>query len=523
MSDTAIAEAPAEPVPPIAPAPEATVEIEAAAVDGLAPATDQGVAAPTELPAAVEAASTSAAPAADRAMPEIEYPVGPVRQAVLDHFLDSDSPEQSMAQIKAGLSTVLPGTVEAAVRREWEQGRLLRVSPGVYRLAPPKPAEPAKPAPQPDPPAVRSDGMTDQDWLAALEAWVVDHASWDVEKLGPRPNEPGNRIPPDIRMRFTDRLRKRQERQRDREVADAKRAAADRELRDKLITATAGNIIRGPAIDDVSPIRAALDLVPIERILSAIRAKTDKKLFPGNEPATSWREQRLLKEIAESYFRSIIQPRLVAAWSAAGKTPAPKTQSLPLAVADMPVGDIDRSHHDNPSAPPGPHDLRKRGDTARDVPANAADAAEATTAVSAPLEPENASTVPPAQSNGHGSAEPVPDPPDDKAPEVAAAPAAPAAVSREQILAAFNRSRVPPSPQPAPPQPAPPQPRPAERPWFAGPEAQEREAEFSEEAWEKLISGFVAGNVVWNTRRLGPEPGNHGCRAPQSVLRRYRL
>jgi hypothetical protein len=79
-----------------------------------------------------------------------------------------------MAQIKAGLSNVRPGTVEVAVRREWQQGRLLRVAPGVYRLAPPKPPE---------------DGHTEEEWFAALEAWVVDHTSWDTERLGPQPDD----------------------------------------------------------------------------------------------------------------------------------------------------------------------------------------------------------------------------------------------------------------------------------------------------------------------------------------------
>jgi hypothetical protein len=122
--------------------------------------------------------------------------------------------------------------------------------------------------------------------------------------------------------KHNDRLRKREERRRDREAAAAKRAAADRELRDKLLAATGGNLIRSSAIDDVAPIKLALELVPLERVLSAIRCKTDRKLYPKNEPATSWRDPVLLKEIAENYCRSMIVPNLVAAWAAAGKAPA---------------------------------------------------------------------------------------------------------------------------------------------------------------------------------------------------------
>jgi len=172
---------------------------------------------------------TEAAPVeqvAERALPEIEHAVGATRQAILDHFLDSDSPDQSMAQIKAALSNVLPGTVEACVRREWQQGRLQRVSPGVYRLAPAKPP----------PPLPEDEAM----WFSALERWAVDPASWNVEEFGPTPDQVDNRIPSAVKMRFNDRIRKRHERRKETEAAAAKRAAADVELRDKLIAATRG-------------------------------------------------------------------------------------------------------------------------------------------------------------------------------------------------------------------------------------------------------------------------------------------
>src|SRR5262249_41282825 len=164
-----------------------------------------------------------------RAHPEIEYAIGATRQAVLDHFIDTEG-DQSMSQIKAALPNILPGTVEACVRREWEVGRLLRVSPGVYRLAPPEPAEP-KPAPPPGRPEI----LSDEAWLAAMDEWFENRSSWDVLELGPFPNDPTNRIPQHVRVRFADRARKREERRKDREAAQARQAAADQELRDKLM------------------------------------------------------------------------------------------------------------------------------------------------------------------------------------------------------------------------------------------------------------------------------------------------
>ena len=61
-----------------------------------------------------------------------------------------------------------------------------------------------------------------------------------------------------------------------------------------------------------------MELVPFAHILRSIRYKTDRKLYPTNEPATSWREPRLLREIAETYCTTMIIPRLVDAWSKAG-------------------------------------------------------------------------------------------------------------------------------------------------------------------------------------------------------------
>jgi hypothetical protein len=99
MTDVNAGEAPIEPVPPVPP------EIPP----------DAAAAPEVETPVSVEI--DAALPSADAraAALEIEYPIGATRQAILDHFLDSDSPEQSMSQIKAGLPNVLPGTVEAAV------------------------------------------------------------------------------------------------------------------------------------------------------------------------------------------------------------------------------------------------------------------------------------------------------------------------------------------------------------------------------------------------------------------------
>src|SRR5712671_5379288 len=42
---------------------------------------------------------------------------------------------------------------------------------------------------------------------------------------------------------------------------------------------------------------------------TSIRFKTDKKLYPGNEPATTWRAERLLKGVATTSV-----PQIAADW-----------------------------------------------------------------------------------------------------------------------------------------------------------------------------------------------------------------
>jgi len=517
MTDTVATETPIEPVAPVPPSPDATAGLEAAApqaasVDTQAPATDQGVAAPIELaPAVADASSEVAAPEApapgpERVRPEIEHPVGPVRSAVIDCFLDSDETDLSMSQIKVALSNVLPGTVEAAVLRELRSGRIERIAPGSYRLAAPKPVQAPKqpsasPPPTPDEAAV---------WLSAVEAWFADPETWDRERLGPRPDEAGRRIPADIVARGVDRDRKRRERRRERDAAQARQAEADRQLRNTLLNACHGNYAPGLVADDLAPIKVVLDLVPLDRVLFVIRAKVDKRCFPGNPPLATWRDPKFLRAVAESYCNGVVITSLVDAWSkATAKAPATKAQSLPAAV-DMPIGDIDelRSRHDQENAPAGPHVMP--GAVSPAMPQQPVERVEASPATPPAPEPENASTAPP----------PQPDAMPANCPAIGAEPAAvdakpPAEPTRASILAAFAQDRTP--PQPA--KPPPPQPRPHRQ---TEPEPIIDDV-WDDDAWDEFCVGFRYGTLKWNRRRLGPEPLEPGCRVPKHVLKRNGL
>jgi hypothetical protein len=379
MSDTtAGGETPIEPVPSVPPAPEAPAELEAVppqatAADGLAPPPD---AADVDAEAAAPSTDASAVPAAERALPfDVEH-LGVLRRAVLDHLVDTDEP-QSVAQILGAMpSGTTRGSAESAIRREFDAGRIERVAPGTYRLAPPRPSESPK-RPSPPPPSTPED---EQVWLAAFEAWVVSPDSWDREKLGPRPNEPGRRIPADIVAKGVDRSRKRKERRKEAEAAAAKRAAADAELRTKLLHACNQNYAPSLQVADLAPIREVLRVLPLDRLLVVIRQKVDKRCFPGNPPLVSWRDPKFLRAVAEDFCQAFAIPGLMREWGNAGRTPATKAQSSRPA-GDMP-DDADelRSHHDVEHEPAGPHTLPAAGD----VSANAADASEAPAAVSVP-------------------------------------------------------------------------------------------------------------------------------------------
>jgi hypothetical protein len=62
-------------------------------------------------------------------------------------------------------------------------------------------------------------------------------------------------------------------------------------------------------------LRAALELVPLDVVLRAIRNETDKPLCPVNAPATPWREPCLLKAIVERCCRFLLVPGRVDGWS----------------------------------------------------------------------------------------------------------------------------------------------------------------------------------------------------------------
>ena len=397
------------------------------------------------------------------------------RQRVLDHLTDSEGP-QTVTEIIQGTG-LSRNTCEQAIFRAVQSEQIERVSQGVYRLAPPKPLPPSR------------NGHSNEEWVARIEAWQANPASWNVEEDGPPPNDPNHRIPLDV----VGRLKDRQKRQREKA---AKQAAADAALLDQLIAATGGNIMPGPGINDLAPIKSMLQDVPFDRVLIGLKRTVDRRIDPHAAPIASWRDDRFLRAVARSALLDGLLPKLLETWKAAGTAPQNPVDASKVA----PAVQVPSEPADAPAASPGApiDDLGELHQTAAGLMREVGGLVDVPGLLAQVVE-------------GHGGIEKPPE-------TMAAAPAVaddrnPVADDREQILAAFARNRTP--PQPA--KPPAPQPRPAVR--QAGP----AEPEFSDAAWDEFCAGFRFGTLKWNTRRLGPGPFQPGCRAPKHILKRNGL
>jgi hypothetical protein len=423
----------------------------------------------------------------------LAYPTGSAAQQVLDAFLDSDSDQLSMNDIKAALSHLAGNTVEQAVRRLHAQGRLLRVAPGVYRLGDvpsAQAARPAEPVRQPQP----ESAPTDEEWLAALEAHLINPASWDVAKLGPPPVSPDHRIPADIFARFADRVRKRQARRRDAEVAAARQAEADRALRDSLLATCRHGSRQNYAPDlvsaDLAPIRALLTLgVPFDCIRLAVQWRTETEVL------ASWRDERLLRKAWEFFGRLEIIPQLMKAGGSAPQKPVDASEASPAGQVPTDAENAPAAHQRGSVAIPGDElaPLAEAEAQAGNMGQDHIDQAATTPEAVSPQEADERVFL----ENGQNLARPP-------------------AADRASILAAFRRG-------PAPPQPAP-QPQPAQpdvgKPWFAGSNEPARDDSLSDDAARFLLEGWRAGNVTWS-RKHGPPPGSPGCKIPSRILREF--
>jgi hypothetical protein len=480
--------------------PAPSVAETAALSDSVAQAPEQPGAAPAE---AAELAGDD--PPADTPQPEPPaahahaFPVGSAVQQVLDCLLDSDAAELSMNQLKLQLPHILPGTVEQSVRRLANAGRLERTAPGVYKLGTPATAaaEHAEPEPAPAPEPVPAPAP-DQARQAAMASAERKHA----------------------------------QRERDRAAVLARQAEADAALRDRLVEAAGNNVQPGLGIDDVSPVHRALALgIPLSTVLSAVSSAHGLQACPANPRAETWRSPDLIRRIARLHARAL-ERQIVAHLEAA--KPAPRAASAPDdAEAVQLAPEPETAPAPSPGAPEPvwefPISLQAAADNLvqnevieiesdQDTITKGHDVTDelgeveldaATDAAPSPSDTDEKDTLDTIETIHSAS-----DTDEKAAVGITDALPRPAVSGRESILRAFKRAVPEPAPKPA-----------TERPWFApGPPKEPPVTDgFVDESWEFFVEGFKTGALPWNTRRLGPRPGEPGCRAPRRVLRSFGL
>jgi hypothetical protein len=74
-------------------------------------------------------------------------------------------------------------------------------------------------------------------------------------------------------------------------------------------------------LDDMSPVRAMLQIVPIEHVLIGLKRSVDRRIEPRAAPIDTWRDERFLRAVARTYALNVLVPSMIAAWEAAGKAP----------------------------------------------------------------------------------------------------------------------------------------------------------------------------------------------------------
>jgi hypothetical protein len=298
---------------------------------------------PTESAQPVDAAAATAevdpAPASEPvhtsdAEPDTED-TRTARQKILDHFEDSEG-DQTVTQIMVGTG-LNRNLTDSTLSRAVDAGLVERVGQGLYRRAPPR-ATPVLPA-IPEEARRASDGRTFGEWLQWLRSWDQGDP-W--RGPGEAPDQDGSLVPLDVLIPWRAEKNVRVE-----------RLAQDIALLEQLLEATGGNIVKSDALADLRPIHVMLaSEIPLDRIISVIKGKHDRRCFPANPPLTSWSD--LFKPVAEDHARFVLARRMVARWEERLASPSAKTRNAPpvqRALSEVPATPRRKSLWALPSSP----------------------------------------------------------------------------------------------------------------------------------------------------------------------------
>src|SRR5258708_38374548 len=80
---------------------------------------------------------------------------------------------------------------------------------------------------------------------------------------------------------------------------------------ERRFSAYCGSSVMPPVDATTDVAGTAMEFVPLDRILTSIRDGLHRLTCPASEPATSLREPRLLKRIAQDYCHFVLVPTMV--------------------------------------------------------------------------------------------------------------------------------------------------------------------------------------------------------------------
>jgi hypothetical protein len=75
------------------------------------------------------------------------------------------------------------------------------------------------------------------------------------------------------------------------------------------MSATNDNVVPGPGIKDVGPVKAMLEIgIELDDVLYTLKSKVDRRAYPQNRALVSWSERWFVMAVAETYGRRVMLP-----------------------------------------------------------------------------------------------------------------------------------------------------------------------------------------------------------------------
>jgi hypothetical protein len=94
----------------------------------------------------------------------------------------------------------------------------------------------------------------------------------------------------------------------------------DAELLEQLLLAANHNVVPGEGIQDVGPVKVMFESgIELDDVLYTLKSQVDRRAYPKNRALTSWSEHGFVREVAATYGRRVMLPRIAEKLKARGK------------------------------------------------------------------------------------------------------------------------------------------------------------------------------------------------------------